>query len=193
MRAGKLRARRGGDPAREHARTPETVLGDLRGQVGVGRLGERRLAETVQERYGVDALLAVFAQKKRITEARVRALLERWPDASAEAEIRVDSARIDDDAAVRYHVRVEKQGETLTFDFSGSSHQVAMPINVRPSIVRGCCYYAVIGMLDPSLENNAGMERARHGPRPQGLDRRRDLPGADERLHADRDGAGRNW
>jgi N-methylhydantoinase B len=144
---------------RANTRTPETVLGDLRGQVGVGRLGERRLRETV-ERYGLDALLAVFAEKKRITEARVRALLAQWPDSSAEAEIRVDGAGAGAaDEGVRYHVRVEKKGGGLTFDFAGSSDQVEMPINVRPSIVRGCCYYAVIGMLDPTLENNAGMER----------------------------------
>jgi len=143
---------------RANTRSPDLVLGDLRGQVGVGRLGERRLRETV-DRYGVDALLAAFAEKKRITEARVRAVLAQWPDATAEAEIRVDSAAVTADDAVRYHVRVEKRGDGLRFDFSGSSDQVAMPINVRPSIVRGCCYYAVIGMLDPTLENNAGMER----------------------------------
>ena len=143
---------------RANTRTPDLVLGDLRGQVGVGRLGERRLRETV-DRYGVDALLAVFAEKKRITEARIRAILAGWPDATAEAEIRVDSAAVTAEDAVRYHVRVEKRGDGLRFDFSGSSDQVAMPINVRPSIVRGCCYYAVIGMLDPTLENNAGMER----------------------------------
>ncbi len=144
---------------RANTRSPETVLGDLRGQIGVGRLGERRLAETV-ERYGLDALLAVFAEKKRITEARVRAIIAGWPDAVAEAEIRVDGAGAGAaDESVRYHVRVAKTGDGLTFDFSGSSDQVAMPINVRPSIVRGCCYYAVIGMLDPTIENNAGMER----------------------------------
>ena len=143
---------------RANSRTPETVLGDLRGQVGVGHLGERRLAETV-ERYGVDALLAVFEEKKRVTAARARAVLATWPDGAAEAEIRVDSAAVTADDAVRYHVRVEKTGDRLTFDFSESSDQVAMPINVRPSIVRGCCYYSVIGMLDPTLENNAGMAR----------------------------------
>jgi N-methylhydantoinase B len=143
---------------RANTRTPETVLGDLRGQVGVGRLGERRLRETV-DRYGLAALRATFVEKKRITEARLRALLAAWPDARAEAEIRVDGGQGPEEEGVRYHVVVEKRGDALSFDFSGSSDQVAMPINVRPSIVRGCCYYAVIGMLDPTLENNAGMER----------------------------------
>jgi N-methylhydantoinase B len=143
---------------RANSRTPETVLGDLRGQVGVGRLGERRLSETV-ERYGLPALLAVFEEKKRVTAARLRAVLARWPDAVAEAEIRVDSAAVSADESVRYHVRAEKRGDRLIFDFSGSSDQVPMPINVRPSIVRGCCYYSVIGMLDPTLENNAGLAR----------------------------------
>lgn len=143
---------------RANSRTPDLILGDLRGQLGVARLGERRLEETVA-RYGLDALLAVFAEKMRLTEERLRRALAAWPDGEAEAEIRVDGAGLSADA-VRYHVAVEKRGERLVFDFSGSSDQTATPINVRPSIVRGCCYYAAIGMIDPEIENNAGMERA---------------------------------
>lgn len=143
---------------RANSRTPELILGDLRGQLGVARLGERRLHETVA-RYGVDALVATFAQKVRVTQERLQQLLLAWDDGEAEAEICVDGAGSNVDA-VRYHVRVEKRGARLICDFSASSDQTRAPINVRPSIVRGCCYYAVIGMLDPELENNSGMESA---------------------------------
>lgn len=143
---------------RANTRTPQLVVGDLRGQLGVARLGERRLLETI-DRYGLETLLGVFAEKLDKTEARVRqALREEWRDGVVEAEKRVDSAGGEE--TVRYHVRVEKRDDRILFDFSQSSDQVAMPINVRPAIVRGCIYYALIGLVDPTIENNGGLARA---------------------------------
>ena len=142
---------------RANSRTPDTILGDLRGQIGVARLGERRLHEVI-DRYGVETLLDVFAEKLDRTEQRMRALLAALPDGSAEAEGTIDpdgSAA----AAVRFHVRVEKRGDRILFDFSGCSDQVSMPINIRPPVVRGACYYALMGMFDPTIENNGGLAR----------------------------------
>jgi N-methylhydantoinase B len=143
---------------RANSRTPDLVVGDVRGQVGVARLGERRLADTIA-RYGIDALLAVFRRKSDATEARVRAALAAWPDGVAEGESFVDNDGIDLDRPVRYHVRAEKRGDRLHFDFSGSGDQTQGPINVRPALVRGCCYYATIAMIDPAIENNGGLAR----------------------------------
>jgi N-methylhydantoinase B len=143
---------------RANTRTPQLVIGDLRGQLGVARLGERRLLETI-ERYGLETVLGTFAEKLDKTEARIRqALREEWRDGVAEAEKSVDSAGGTEE--VRYHVRVEKRGDHISFDFTKSSDQVAMPINVRPGIVRGCIYYALLGLIDPTIENNGGLARA---------------------------------
>ncbi len=158
MRAGTI-ARDIDAMLRANSRTPELVIGDVRGQVGVARLGERRLAETIA-RYGLPALLATFAEKQDATERCARAELATWPDGTAEAESFVDHDGVALDVPVRYHVRVEKRGETLHFDFSGSSDQTLGPINVRPALVRGCCYYATIAMIDPTIENNGGLARA---------------------------------
>ncbi len=141
---------------RANSRTPDLVAGDIRGQIGVARLGERRLLETIG-RYGLETVLAVFAEKQDKTELRVRRALAAWPDGVAEAETFMEGDSAAD--AVRYHVRVEKTGDRIAFDFTGSSDQTEMPINVRPSIVRGCCYYAMIGMIDPEIENNGGLAR----------------------------------
>jgi N-methylhydantoinase B len=143
---------------RANSRTPDLVVGDVRGQIGVARLGERRLAETIA-RYGVETVLGVFRAKRNATEARVRAALAAWPDGVAEAESFVDHDGIVLDRVVRYHVRVEKRGDRLSFDFSGSSDQAQGPINVRPPLVRGCCAYATIAMIDPSIENDGGLAR----------------------------------
>jgi N-methylhydantoinase B len=143
---------------RANTRTPQLVIGDIRGQVGVARLGERRLRESI-ERYGLDTLLAVFADVQDRTEARIRAALRQWPDGVVEAEKRIDGAGGPDES-VRFHLRVEKRGEGLLFDFTGSSDQVMMPVNVRPSIVRGAVHTAAIGLLDPAGGHNGGVDRA---------------------------------
>jgi N-methylhydantoinase B len=141
---------------RANSRTPDLILGDIRGQVGVARLGERRLLEAI-ERYGLDTVRAAFAARLDHTEDRVRTALAAWPDGIVEDEKRIDG---DESTDVRYHVRIEKTGDRIAFDFTGSSDQVAMPINVRPSIVRGCIFFVLIGLLDPAIGNNGGLARA---------------------------------
>ena len=160
----------------------------MRGQLGVARLGERRLRETI-DRYGLETLLAVFAEKLDRTEARVRAAL-RGSGPTASSKRRSANRRRRRRRDVRYHVRVEKRGDRLPFDFSRSSDQVAMPINVRPSIVRGCIAFALIGLIDPTIENNGGLDARRRDlqVRPR-LDPRSGFPGADQRLHEHGDGA----
>jgi len=143
---------------RANTRTPQTVIGDIRGQVGVARLGERRLRESI-ERYGLETLLAVFGEKQDNAEARVREALRRLPDGVVEAEKRIDGGGGPAES-VRFHLRLVKTGDRIVFDFSQSSDQVTMPINVRPSIVRGAVHTAAIGLLDPTVENNGGLGRA---------------------------------
>jgi N-methylhydantoinase B len=143
---------------RANSRTPDLIMGDIRGQIGVARLGERRLADTV-EKYGLETVLDVFADVHRVSEERLRAALRMWPDGVHEAESFVDTDGIDLNRRVRYHVRVEKRGDRIHFDFSGSDDQVAGPINIQPALARSCLYYAIVGFVDPTLPNNAGVAR----------------------------------
>ena len=54
-----------------NSRTPELVVGDLRGQVGAARLGEKRFQE-MMERYGKATILTSFEQLFALTEAKMR-------------------------------------------------------------------------------------------------------------------------
>ena len=143
---------------RANSRTPDLVIGDIRGQVGVARLGERRVGD-VLERYGEDAVLAAFAHMQDVAERRIRAVLATWPDGAHEAEAFVDTDGVRLDTPVRYHVRIEKRGERIHFDFTHSDDQAHGPVNIGPALARGCCYYALIAMIDPALPNNAGVAR----------------------------------
>jgi N-methylhydantoinase B len=141
---------------RANSRTPDVVLGDIRGQVGVARLGERRLADTIAH-YGRDAVLATFAERQNVGEIYVRNVLRSWPDGAHDGERFLDSG--EGGGRIRFHVRVEKRGDRIAFDFSGSDDQSTGPINIRPPLVRGCIYYALIATIDPTMPNNGGLAR----------------------------------
>ncbi len=143
---------------RANSRTPDLVLGDIRGQVGVARLGEKRLAELI-ERYGLEPTLETFAMQQRVTEERIRTTLRSWPDGAFEAESWVDTDGIVLDKRVRYHIRVEKYGDSILFDSSGCDDQTQGPVNIVPSLALGCYYFALIAMVDPTLPNNGGVAR----------------------------------
>jgi N-methylhydantoinase B len=142
-----------------NSRTPELVLGDIRGQLGADRLGERRLKELVAK-YGKDKVLASYARLFEIGEARVRGAIAEWKDGRYEAERFVDDDGIELEKPVRIHVVAEKQGDRLHFDFSGSADQTRGPANIRPPLVQAACGYALISMIDPHMYVSSGLLRA---------------------------------
>src|SRR5881227_1999824 len=95
-----------------NSRTPELVLGDIRGQLGADRLGERRLEELV-DKHGEDKILACFAHLIAASEQKVRAAIAEWPDGRIAAERFIDDDGIELAKPVRVHVTVEKRGDAI--------------------------------------------------------------------------------
>jgi N-methylhydantoinase B len=141
-----------------NSRTATVVIGDLRGQVGAARLGERRIGE-LMDRYGKSTLLECTELLSNYTENRVRAAIASWPDGEAEGESFVDHDGIDLQQPIRIHVKVVKRGDRLTFDFSGSSDQTQGPANIRPPLVRAACAYCLVALVDRFLPINQGLAR----------------------------------
>ena len=141
-----------------NSRTPELVIGDLNAQAGaMYTIGAGRLKELFAQ-FGTETVTGAFADTARRTEVRVRAAIAEWPDGEAEAEGYVDDI-VDKSKAVRIHVRIEKSGDGLIADFSGSDDQSPGPINVRPPFIYGMAQFALIAMIDPNLYGNAGLAR----------------------------------
>jgi N-methylhydantoinase B len=126
--------------------------------VGAARLGEKRCQE-MMDRYGKETILASYEQLFAMTEAKVRAEIASWPDGTGEGERFVDSDGIDLDKPVRLHVRMEKKGKDLLFDFTGSADQTRGPANIRPTIVRAACCYLLTCLTDPALAINYGLAK----------------------------------
>jgi N-methylhydantoinase B len=141
-----------------NSRTPALVLGDLRGQVGAARLGERRICE-LMDRYGKATVLNSTELLSAYTESRIRQTIATWPDGEFEGESFVDHDGIDLSRPIRIHVKIEKTGDKLHFDFTGSSEQTRGPANIRPPLVRAACAYCLVALVDRFLPINNGLAR----------------------------------
>jgi N-methylhydantoinase B len=141
-----------------NSRTSELVLGDIRGQLGADRLGEKRLEELVGK-FGKGEILACFDRLLEVSEATVKAAIAEWEDGRFAAERFVDDDGIDLERPVRIHVVIEKRGDRLHFDFSGSAEQTKGPANIRPPLVQAACAYALISLIDPNMYVSSGLAR----------------------------------
>src|SRR5438270_5075940 len=81
-----VRYQRGGKPIGDieriidaNSRTPALVLGDIRGQLGADRLGERRLIE-LAGKYGKAKILACFDRLFEMSESKLRKTFAEWKD-----------------------------------------------------------------------------------------------------------------
>ena len=142
-----------------NSRTPELVLGDMRGQLGSARLGEDRLG-TLIGKFGTAKTLASFDRLLALAERRLRAAIAEWRDGCFAAERFVDDDGVRLAQPVRIHVVVEKRGERIAFDFSGSDDQTVGPANIRPPLVRGAIAYCLIALVDPHMFINSGLMNA---------------------------------
>jgi N-methylhydantoinase B len=142
-----------------NSRTPELVLGDIRGQLGADRLGERRLGDLVAK-YGEDKILACFDQLLTESERKVRAAIAEWPDGRFVAERFIDDDGITLNQPVRVHVAIEKRRDAIHFDFTESADQTRGPANIRPPLVRAAIAYCLISMIDPHMYVSSGLLRA---------------------------------
>ncbi len=142
-----------------NSRTPELVLGDIRGQLGAGSLGERRLIE-LMAKFRTANIADAFGRLLSMSEMKMRAAIAEWVDGRYEAERFVDDDGIELNKPVRVHVVVEKKGDSIRFDFSGSADQTKGPANVRPPLVRAAIGYCLISLVDPHIFINSGVMNA---------------------------------
>ena len=93
-----------------------------------------------------------------------------YADGSHEAEAFLDSDGVDRDRPVRLHVRVTVKDGAIAFDFTGSADQCRGPVNLRPSLIEGCCFHTLIDMLDPAMRySDAVREEVKITTRPRSV------------------------
>jgi N-methylhydantoinase B len=144
---------------RANSRTPELVLGDLRGQVGATHLAADRI-RTLCAKYGTEVVKAASSRLLELTERLIRAAVATWPDGTYLGERVMHSEGMAGGTPVHIRVAVTIRGDQVSFDFSGSNDQMTGPYNIRPPLVRAVCYYVLKCLIDPNLPSNSGFANA---------------------------------
>ncbi len=152
---------------KRNSRVPETIAGDIRAQVGCTLVGAERVRELCRE-YGTATIKYALEELQQRAERRVRQGLAAWPDGEAEADAWVDDDGVDLDQPLHLQVRVVKEGDAITIDYSRMHPQVKGPINLRPQCSEMAAFLAVLAYLDPTIPVNDGATRPIHFINPEG-------------------------
>ncbi|SDG68443.1 hydantoinase B/oxoprolinase family protein [Microbacterium pygmaeum] len=148
-------------------RMPTTVGLDLKAMIAANNVAVKRLTELC-DRYGVQTVLSVMHHEIRNSEAAVRQALRELPDGVFRA---VDFLDHDghDNKIYAFLLTLTKKGETLEFDFTGTSPQAPGFINCTYSGLIAGVYTAMLPTLAPNVRWNEGILRAVTIKAPEGI------------------------
>ena len=139
-----------------NVRFPEASRGDMWGQISSLRTGFNRLVELCNK-YGKETVLKSMTRLMDQGEMAARARLAEMPKGVYEAE-----QYMDDDGCgspVKIKVKVTITSDSFTADFTGSSPQVASPINTGYSSLCAGVKVAYMSIVNPGLAVNDGVFR----------------------------------
>ena len=150
-----------------NSRQPALVRGDVHAQIAVTQMGATRVKELC-ERFGAGTVTDAFAAILKGAAEELRAAIAKLPAGEASAEGLLDSDGVAVDQPIKLAVTIAIKDGIASFDFSNSAPQARGPVNLRPSMVEACVFYALIGCLGPGFQFNDGMRdvvRLKFAPR----------------------------
>src|SRR5205085_4476570 len=103
--------------------------------IGAINAAKRRLVALLDER-GASTVRAVMRQSLDLAERQLRDRIRRLPQGAWTGEAWMDGDRVGSERLSRVIARLTREGETLHFDFTGSSPQVDAAVN--------CTYHATV-------------------------------------------------
>ncbi|MBL8674400.1 MAG: hydantoinase B/oxoprolinase family protein, partial [Rhodospirillales bacterium] len=134
-------------------RIADQRIGDIKAQAAALDTGERRLTELI-DRYGADTVRAAIAELRVRASRQMRARIATIPDGVYEGRSTVDSDGVVDEP-LTIRMRIEKRGETLRFDMTGSSPPCRGPMNSVIATTKSSIYLAIKHVF-PDVPINAG-------------------------------------
>jgi len=139
---------------RRNVRTPEHVAGDLAAQVAAGRVGAERL-NALCDRAGFEDIAALSAAILARSEQATRESIRRLKPGTYHGESTFDVPG-GLEITLKAAVTVDAEAGALTIDFTGSSLEAPIGINVVLNYTAAYANFAVRACLDPDLPNNFG-------------------------------------
>ncbi len=146
-------------------RVADQRIGDIKAQAAALMVGRDRLLETL-DRYGDETVVAAIAELRRRAAEQMRAHIAPIRDGVYRAKAFVDSDGVVD-RPLTIALAVEKQGDTLTFDFAGSSPPCAGPMNSVLATTLSSVYLAMRHIF-PDVPISAGAFEPLVVKRPEG-------------------------
>ncbi|MGI8633056.1 MAG: hydantoinase B/oxoprolinase family protein, partial [Solirubrobacterales bacterium] len=117
-----------------NVRDPGMTALDLKSQLAANHVARERMGKLYRD-YGVEAVEAVSEALIVESERLVRQRLSELPDGVWRARQYIDMPT----ALYRVELAATKEGDTLTYDFTGTDPQIDLGVN--------CCYWATWGGL----------------------------------------------
>lgn len=140
-----------------NVRASREVAGDLRAQIMANEMGISRVIH-LAERFGLEALNDTIERLIEYSERLVCAELLKLPRGTYEAE-----DKLDDDGftaePVHLRARITLDGESVTFDFSGTDKQRSAPMNCNETQTFTACVYVFKCLINPDIPLNEGFYR----------------------------------
>ncbi len=144
------------DMIKANVRFPDTAEGDMWGQIASLRTGYNRIGELC-EKYGLDVVVESMERLLDQGERIARKRLKEIPKGTWEME-----EMMDDDGygnPVKLKVKITISEDAFVADFTGSSPQVASPINTGYSSLCAGVKVIYMSIINPSLAVNDGVFR----------------------------------
>ena len=139
-----------------NVRLPHIILGDLDAQMSSNRLGAERLSEFGDD-YNLEGFKHIAEAITSSTEKAMRARIRELPDGvlttKHELELTDENGK-----RITVHLKAEIKGDSIVFDYEGTSPQVRRPINC---VLNYAMSYTVLGLkmlLAPELPYNEGTQ-----------------------------------
>ena len=134
-------------------RVADQRIGDIKAQAAALGIGEKRLTGLL-DRYSADTVEAAITELKSRASQRMRARIAQIPDGVYRGRAIVDSDGVVDEP-LRIEMKIEKRGDELTFDMSGSSPPCQGPMNSVLATTKSSIYLAMKHIF-PDVPINAG-------------------------------------
>lgn len=137
-----------------NSRLPNSLYGDLNGQINALDLGEKRLHELLDE-YEDSTVAEALTELKSRAETLMRARIRSLPNGKISAEDYLDNDGINDEP-LTVALDLTIKHDQLIMDFSRSSKACAGPVNISRSTTIAACYVALKHVFE-DVPANAGV------------------------------------
>jgi N-methylhydantoinase B len=134
-------------------RQPDAVGLDLKCEIAANNVAKARV-QAMYEQYGPEMMNAVSTEMIHYTESVLRSRLREIPDGSWSETLTIEA-----DGSRRLKLTLRKDGDQLTFDFTGTDKQVSKGINLPYHGTAGFCFGAILSSLAYDLPKNHGVLR----------------------------------